>query len=260
MVATRSQTVRTRLEDFATKAAASQSKGKQTEPADKPTPKANTSKKRKPTEADHTDEKPTTKRAKASPKKSTKTKDEPAGGDKEINPIIINRAPVLHLWAASVTHLTYPELSWETCLSAGAAVSAICAVAKGRSIGTVPEKEDSEASNEQAREKQKDLDEIEVMHFKLKIKNGLAAVGSEAKGKAGGEEALKGKFGEGEYEAVKGGFGTALRSWVGDEEELNRRAFRMYETFRPDVSKGQKGWGRKGELNLENVAEAVRKG
>jgi hypothetical protein len=72
------------------------------------------------------------------------TKPDSAATTEDTKIVIINRAPVLHLWSACVAHFLYPELSWETCLSAGSAVSAICAVAKGRSIGTVPEKDDAE--------------------------------------------------------------------------------------------------------------------
>src|ERR1700760_837001 len=55
--------------------------------------------------------------------------------------ILINRAPVLHLWAASVAQFRYPSLPWSTCLSAGAAVAAICAVSKGRAIGVMEPKD-----------------------------------------------------------------------------------------------------------------------
>lgn len=143
-------------------------------------------------------------------------------------------------------------------------MSSICAIAKGRSIGTLPEKDNSaskQEKRERAEKEQKDLDEIEIMHFKLKIKDGLAVVGGDEKGKPGGEDALRKKFGGDElYSKVKDVFGTALESWKGEEEELNRRAFHMYERFRPDVRKGQKGWGRKGELSLDTVRDTVRKG
>jgi hypothetical protein len=173
--------------------------------------------------------------------------------------IIINRAPVLQLWGACVAHFTYPSLSWETCLSAGSAISTICAISKGRSIGTIPKK-DTSNGKQQARDndkrKQKELDTIEVMHFKLKLKDGLALVGSEQKGKPGSEEALRKKFGEKEYEAAREAFDDALRSWEGNEEGLNGKAFKFYEGFRPDV---KKGWGRKGNLSLEKVKGTIEK-
>lgn len=262
MVSTRSKTAQTHLEDFATKESVSKLKEKK-QPASptKAKPKANSSRKRKSRDADDTKEKSSPKRTKTSPKTSTEPKNESAAND-DSKPIIINRAPVLQLWAASVAHLTYLDLPWQTCLSAGSAVSSICAVAKGRSIGTVPEKDDSEAKEEKrekAKKKQKNLDEVEVMHFKLKIVDGLAVVGSDSKGKPGGEDGLRKKFGEGEYEKVRSAFKEALESWKGEEDELNKKAFHMYEEFRPDVSKGQKGWGRKGELDLDTIRSTVQK-
>lgn len=133
-------------------------------------------------------------------------------------------------------------------------VSAICAVAKGRSIGTVPGKDSEDKGG---RKKKQVGEEVEIMHFKLRLKDGLVVVG-EGKGKPGGEDTLKRKFGE-QYEKVKGVFEEVLKSWKAQKEELNQRAFKMYEEFRPDVKKRQKGWGRKAELRLEKVRSAVER-
>ncbi len=38
--------------------------------------------------------------------------------------------------------------------------------------------------------------------------------------------------------------------------ELQRRGFRLYEHFRPDVPAGESGWGAKGELDLAKVRGA----
>jgi len=40
-------------------------------------------------------------------------------------------------------------------------------------------------------------------------------------------------------------------------EELNRIGFRLYARFRPDVPEGTRGWGAKGELRVERIAEAA---
>jgi hypothetical protein len=249
MVATRSKTAQTHLEDFVTEDSRSNPRQKAAASSSKQTsPKANTSCKRKSSSTD-------TKEVQQSPKrtKTALTKHKSASTD-DVNDdvILINRAPVLHLWAASVMLLTHPELSWESCLSAGAAVSVICAVAKGRSIGVVGEK-DSEGKR--GKKKGEEGKEFDLMHFKLRLKDGLVVMGG--KGKDGGEDALKRKFGEAGYVKVKGVFEEVLKSWKGQEEELNKRAFHMYEDFRPDVKRGQKGWGRKGELRLGTVRSVV---
>ena len=42
-------------------------------------------------------------------------------------------------------------------------------------------------------------------------------------------------------------------------EELAGRAFGLYEQFRPTVAKGQKGWGQKGELDLNLIRALATK-
>lgn len=96
------------------------------------------------------------------------------------------------------------------------------------------------------------------MQFKLKTKDGLVYMGSDPKPKPGTEETLKRRFGE-RYADVRGCFDTALKSWTGDEEELTKAAFGMYERFRPTVKVGKKGWGKRGELNLDTVKDVVMK-
>lgn len=173
--------------------------------------------------------------------------------------ILINRAPVLELWAATVTSFLYPKVSWETSLSAGSAISTLCAISKGPAIGT-KEKQDPSAAEKKCEERRKrsendGFDELEVMGFHLKLKDGQALVGD--KPKKANESALMKKFGEEAYERAKTAFQEALESWNGQEEELNAQAFHHYEDFRPTVPKGQKGWGRKGMLNLQAVKDAV---
>jgi hypothetical protein len=93
------------------------------------------------------------------------------------------------------------------------------------------------------------------MGFHLKLTDGQALVGD--KPKKANESALVKKFGEEAYERVKAAFTETLQLWTGQEEELNARAFHYYEDFRPTVPKGQKGWGRKGILNLQIVKDVV---
>ncbi|KAH7377319.1 hypothetical protein BKA66DRAFT_157587 [Pyrenochaeta sp. MPI-SDFR-AT-0127] len=248
MVTTRSKTTQTHLEDFATKKSTLNDQSRKTEAAQKPPPKANISRKRQSSETSSVEQRPPIKRTK--PSKTLKSTN--ATDSKESPKIIINRAPVLQLWSACVTQFIYPDIEWSTCVSAGSAISTICAVAKGRSIGTIVEKDESEEqekNRQDAKKKLKDLDAIEVMHFKLPLKNNLALVSrSDTKGKPGAEEPLKNKFGDEGYELTKEAFNTALKSWQGHEDELSKKAFGFYEKFRPDVKSGQKGWGRKGEL------------
>jgi hypothetical protein len=173
MVSTRSKTNQKKLDDF-NAPNGTINKGRHRSTPKKPTAetgtnkKTSTSRKRK-SPATSLSEVPESKRiSKEFPKQELATNKEEENETK----VMINRAPVIQLWSACVTHFIFPELSWETCLSAGSAISTICAVAKGRSIGTISERDDSESAQhkrDSAKERQKDLDIIEVMHFKLKV-------------------------------------------------------------------------------------------
>ncbi|KAF2261216.1 hypothetical protein CC78DRAFT_361206 [Lojkania enalia] len=292
MVSTRSKSAQTPLEDYATKERTAKGTAKTDEtplkgkgrPRKSALPRSvvvqhhgkipTSSKKRRSTESAY--QEPESKRTKPSTTPTNKEAKPPNTNIKnekearvavkddqgEEDAVIINRAPVLHLYSACVAHFLYPSLPWPTCLSAGAAISTICAISKGRSIGTIAERNDSNEKKkklrEEARKKKEGLQELHVMHFRLKIKDGLALVGSEQKGKPGDEEHLRKKFGGGgQYEKVKRAFEECLETWRAQENELDGRAFGMYEEFRPDVSVGQKGWGRKGELRLGTVRRVV---
>jgi len=174
--------------------------------------------------------------------------------------IQINRAPVLDLWASVVTQFIYPDLEWKTCLSAGSAISSLCAISKGKAIGTIDAPDDNDKKDHEREERKKkegELDEIDVMGFKLKLKDGLVLVSG--KPKAENAAAQKKKFGDEQYEGVKLLMEECLQSWKGDEEELSGGAFKMYEKFRPNVASGQQGWGRKGELEPHRIRETVTK-
>lgn len=175
--------------------------------------------------------------------------------DTSSNVIMINRAPVLDLWATTVTHFLYPDLPWITCLSAGSAISALCAVSKGRAVGLIDSKDEDGSKSKESQAKE--LEEISVMGFNLKLKENLVVVGNDKK--PANEDAQKKKFGEQQYEKAKSAFQDALSSWDDDKDGLNKKAFHFYEQFRPTVAQGQKGWGRKGELVLDTVGEVVRK-
>lgn len=200
------------------------------------------------------------------PKKQAKLTSSPPAedtkpGHQDDGPAIqINRAPVLDLWASVVTRFLYADLDWRTCLSAGSAISTLCAISKGKAIGTIDSGEDGEKKEQEREERKKeegDLNEIDVMGFKLKVKDGLILVSG--KPKAENEAAQKKKFGEEEYERVKRVMEECLQSWKGAEEDLSGEAFKMYEKFRPNVASGQQGWGRKGELEMDRIREVVTK-
>lgn len=118
-----------------------------------------------------------------------------------------------------------------------------------------PDPGKAQEKREKIREEQAELDEVEVMGFHLKLKDGAAVVGD--KPKKGNEDTLKKKYGDQQYEKVKATFEESLKAWKDKEDELNSRAFGMDEDFRPNIPSGQKGWGRKGQLRLDTIKSAV---
>ncbi|PPJ52731.1 hypothetical protein CBER1_11352 [Cercospora berteroae] len=204
------------------------------------------------------------KKAKKAPTKQTKI--EPESGnldtkvedDAEDDTVTINRAPVLELWGACITQTLHPSLAWSTCLSVGSAISTLAAISKGRSIGKIDKTVSTEKAAKQQKRKQDqaELEEIDVMTFHIKLKDGLAVVGDQPN--KANEDTLKKKYGGDEtYNKVRKAMLGALEGRKGKEEELSKRGFHMYEDFRPSVAPGQKGWGRKGELSLKRIRDTV---
>src|SRR5436309_2354988 len=114
MVSTRSKTAQTHLEDFATRNGAPKARPRKGAAAQKlpskPDTQKSTSKKRKLSTTDSS-EKPAAKRTKTTKPTTKKSASE---DEKPQSTILINRAPVLDLWAACVTHFVYPSLPWST--------------------------------------------------------------------------------------------------------------------------------------------------
>lgn len=40
-------------------------------------------------------------------------------------------------------------------------------------------------------------------------------------------------------------------------EEVGKKAYHLYERFRPTVSQGTRGWGKKGELDLDLISNKM---
>lgn len=180
--------------------------------------------------------------------------------DKLEKPIIINRAPVLELWGACVAHFLHPDFSWDLCLSIGSSISTITAISKGRSIGTIapPDESKKDASKDQTEKRGDYLSTVKVMGFPMQLKGDSVIV--KGKPKTTREVSLVRKYGSDEiYGKAKDAMSEALQDWKGKEDGLDAKAFHMYEQFRPDVAKGQKGWGRKGELHLSKVKDTIQK-
>ena len=166
--------------------------------------------------------------------------------------IKINRAPVLTLWAAVVAErLGYDE---ETALTLGKAVAGLNAQSKGRKLGIYEEKEEEEKKEEKKKEKPDKVEFIEVLGRDVpavKTSRGLrAAIKGEAIHAGAVESYLEKKFGE-DLEDARKAMEKLAKAYT--PKQLEKKAYDLYEKFRPEIPEGKKGWGAKGELDLDYI-------
>jgi hypothetical protein len=169
----------------------------------------------------------------------------------------INRAPVLTLWASVVAErLGYNR---DEALTLGKALAGLNAQSKGRRLGIY--QAPSEETAKKARERKKG-EEYTVMLMGRTIPVVLTDDGVRAttEGRptspASVEHYLKGKFGEA-LPDVQSAMEKLARSLT--PRQLATRAYSLYESFRPEIPEGTKGWGAKGELDLDKIRSLVGK-
>jgi len=166
--------------------------------------------------------------------------------------IKINRAPVLTLWAAIVAErLGYDE---ETALTLGKAVAGLNAQSKGRKLGIYEEKTEEEKKKEAKKEKPVKTEFIEILGRgvpAVKTPKGLrAAIKGEPIHAGSVESYLQKKFGE-ELDEARAAMEKLAKAYT--PKQLESKAYDLYEKFRPEIPEGKKGWGAKGELDLDYI-------
>lgn len=169
--------------------------------------------------------------------------------------IKINRAPVLTLWATIVAErLGYNK---SEALTFGKAVVGLNAQSKGRRLGIYEEK--SEEEKKEGKQKERPVEFIELLGRGIpavKTPQGLrAAIKGEEIDPQSVEKYLKQKFGDDLDEAT-----TAMERLAKafKPKQLESEAYSLYERFRPKIPEGTKGWGAKGELDLEFIRSLAK--
>jgi hypothetical protein len=159
--------------------------------------------------------------------------------------VLVNRAPVLALWASVVAERLGHDR--DTALSLARVVTGLTAQSKGRRLGLFEERP---KTAKEVAERRK-LETVELLDRTIPVTqtpDGLRAVD---KGRPVLPESvtryLETKFGE-DLGRVRAAMEKLARSLPPDE--LAGRAFALYVRFRPKVPEGTKGWGAKGELVL----------
>jgi hypothetical protein len=171
--------------------------------------------------------------------------------------IKINRAPVLTLWAAVVAErLGHDE---ETALTLGKAVAGLNAQSKGRKLGIYEEKSEEEKKEDKKKEKAGRPEFVEVLGRGVpvvKTPRGLrAAIKGEAIHAGSVEAYLKQKFGE-DLDDARKAMEKLAKAYT--PKQLENKAYDLYEKFRPEIPEGKRGWGAKGELDLDYIRSLAK--
>ena len=167
--------------------------------------------------------------------------------------IKINRAPVLTLWAAIVAErLGYKK---DEALTFGKAVAGLNAQSKGKRLGIYEEKKDKEeVEKETKKEKTAKVEFIELLGRgvpAVKTPQGLrASIKDEEIDADSVQRYLQQKFGE-DLDESRAAMEKLAKAYT--PKQLEIKAYDLYEKFRPEIPEGKKGWGAKGDLDLEYI-------
>jgi hypothetical protein len=167
--------------------------------------------------------------------------------------ILVNRAPVLTLWAAVVAERL--GFDRDEALTLGRALAGLNAQSKGRALGIFRPASASDAKRKRAALRPGESFAIELMGRAvpaMRTKAGVRALerGDHPADPAAVERYLVAKFGDSLAPARR-----ALAALAGSmpPTRLAASAFALYESFRPEVPAGTRGWGAKGVLDLARV-------
>ncbi len=166
--------------------------------------------------------------------------------------ISINRAPVLTLWAAVVAErLGYDR---DAAMTLGKCLAGLNAQSKGRRLGIFGPPKATERGGVPKKVGLGEQFWIELCGRPLPAKNTAGGVRAVIKDKpidpGSVQRYLAGKFGD-DLDRVRGAMTTLAEAF--EPEDLNYDAYQLYEAFRPKIPAGTRGWGAKGELDLDLI-------
>jgi hypothetical protein len=168
--------------------------------------------------------------------------------------VTVNRAPVLTLWGTVVAQRL--GFSRSEALTLGRALAGLTAQSKGQWLGIYEKRGRTESGTATAPD---DLVFVNLMGRSIPAVRTPDGVRAADKGKPADPESVKrylgSKFGS-ELEAVEVAMQALADSLPPDRLEVE--AYSLYEAFRPKVEKGKRGWGARGELDLDQLARLRR--
>jgi hypothetical protein len=169
----------------------------------------------------------------------------------------INRAPVLTLWAAVVAErLGYDH---ETALTLGRAIAGLNAQSKGRRLGIF---EEPDGGLDEGRLKAREAGGqfmVPVLGRQVPAVRTPHGIRATVEGNPMDPQSvrryLEQKFGQ-DLDDVQATLESLAKAYQPDK--LATQAYSLYEKFRPSVPEGQKGWGAKGELDLNYIRSLAK--
>ena len=168
-----------------------------------------------------------------------------------------NRAPVLTLWAAVVAERQGYER--DTALTFGKCVAGLNAQSKGRMLGIYGKPKAPEMGGPP---KKVGLGEdfwVEVCGRPIPAKNTEDGIRAVIKDKViepdAAQRYLAGKFKD-DLDAVREAMTELAQAYA--PEDLADVAYGLYEQFRPEIASGKRGWGQKGDLDLDLIRSLAK--
>jgi len=169
--------------------------------------------------------------------------------------IMINRAPVLTLWAATVAERL--GFARDEALSLGKAVAGLTAQSKGRRLG-IYKAAPQEIKKARGRPRGEEFF-VELAGKPVPAVNtedGVRAVVKDKRITAeSAERYLESKFGE-SLGTVREAMRELAKSY--GAEELAQNAFYIYVKFRPAIPEDATGWGANGRLDVGRIRSLAR--
>jgi hypothetical protein len=174
----------------------------------------------------------------------------------KVNSVKVNRAPVLTLWAAIVAERL--GFDRDEALTLGRVLAGLDAYSKGRALGLFTPRPKTVREMRNRLEPGGSL-RVELLHRAVPAVQTPGGIRALSRGKPVSPESvqryLESKFGEA-LPAVEKAMKSLARALP--PEELAREAWRLYESFRPEVPSGVRGWGAVGTLDLDRIEALAR--
>jgi hypothetical protein len=166
--------------------------------------------------------------------------------------VVINRAPVLTLWAAVVAERL--GFDRDEALTLGRAVAGLNAYSKGVKLGLYEPTPKSERDRRK-KAREGEMLHVNILHRAVPVVHTAEGVRALADGRpispSSIDRYLKTKFGDA-LKDVRLAMSELAHSLP--PRELALSAYRLYEQFRPDIPAGVGGWSVRGKLSLHRIA------